>query len=97
MTRDEAEECAIRAVGFEHVDDVRRTVSILGSLGLIKLRDRALDEPVREAIAEVLDEAAERLETFSTNKIYHKALLRGAKILREMKREYEIRELSARR
>ena len=95
MTWDEAEMSAIRAVGFEFSEDARRTIAVLASLGVIKIRDRPMDESELEAVRDALDEAAERLEKFSTNPLYHKALLRGAKIIREMKHEREMRSLSA--
>lgn len=94
MTWDDAEMAAIKAVGFEFSEDARRTIAILSSLGLIKIRDRALDEPELQAVRDVLDEAAERLEKFSTNPLYHKAMLRGAKLIRELKHECEMRSLS---
>lgn len=65
----------------------------LQRLGVLKVHE-PIDDRETELVCAVLEQAAERLVNFSTNPLYHKALLRGAKIIREMKHEQEMRTIS---
>ena len=68
-------------------------VMALRELGAIKTRDPMATREL-ELVQEALEEAAFKLENFSTNSLYHKALLRGAKIIRDLKHDWEMRSLS---
>jgi hypothetical protein len=65
----------------------------LQELGAIKISEPSNDREL-QLVGEVLEEVAERLESYSTNRLYHKALLRGAKLVRQIKHEREVRAIS---
>jgi hypothetical protein len=88
------EAVAILSEHWAGCTDAFGLVIALKKMGAISVKDPALGSDL-EAALEALEEAAKRLEGFSTNPMYHKAMIKGAKLIREMKHEWEVRAVSA--